>query len=91
MQKIYFFETPGDFNVELILVKKNNAWVAMIDTFRFIQNGITLCAKAFNINIKAENLVQSESAKQTPAKIASFIHIFSLGALVSCLPALRVK
>lgn len=38
MQKIYFFETPGDFNVELILVKKNNAWVAMIDTFRFIQS-----------------------------------------------------
>ena len=40
MQKIYFFETPGDFNVELVLVKKNNAWVAMIDTFRFIQNGV---------------------------------------------------
>ena len=51
MQKIYFFETPGDFNVELILVKKNNAWVAMIDTFRFIQNGITLCAKTFNIDV----------------------------------------
>ena len=56
MQKIYFFETPGDFNVELILVKKNNAWVAIIDAFRHIQNGITLCAKAFNINIKAEKL-----------------------------------
>ena len=56
MQKIYFFETPGDFNVELILVKKNNAWVAMIDTFRFIQNGITLCAKTFNIDVKAEKL-----------------------------------
>jgi len=40
MQKIYFFETPGDFNVELILVKKNNAWVAIIDAFRYIQNGV---------------------------------------------------
>lgn len=40
MQKVYFFETPGDFNVGLVLAKKNNAWVAIIDEFRYIQNGV---------------------------------------------------